>query len=118
MGKRKIIVCPFEEIFLMVNEIELGEFRAKLILYDLIFDHHRLFNETHLYMIYCKSLNFIIIFNKKNILELTDDFRKMISSLFFVKMFISMDEFINEEHWPITKLVMSDISSSHQNKQT
>ena len=61
---------------------------------------------------------YIIIFNKKNILELTDDFRKMISSLFFVKMFISMDEFINEEHWPITKLVMSDISSSHQNKQT
>lgn len=62
MGKRKIIVCPFEEIFLMVNEIELlNTFRAKLILYDLIFDHHRLFNETHLYMIYCKSLNFIII---------------------------------------------------------
>lgn len=29
-------------------------------------------------------------------------------------MFISMDEFIDEEHWPITKLEMLDTAASHQ----
>lgn len=38
----------------------------------------------------------------------------MILRFFFAKMFISMDEFIDEEHWPITKLEMLDTAASHQ----